>query len=593
VAFSATFYVKWDSVNNGPGNDLGHAYHTIAQAITAASNGDTIYVYGVHSYVESLDFTKQLTVTGVNSPTIDASSSGYGVVVSVPTTLQNFTIVGGHFNAISVKNAASGTVIKSCTINVYTYGKGIYLGYDGTPSSISARIDNNVISGGSWKSEGIFGGIISMGGSSLITSNLIKNGALGIFLSGSGTPFIYNNTIVNNHNVVIGLGQGPTRGGGIYVVGGLSNICMPYIENNIFANNSADLGGAYYFDEEHNGAFTDISNTTFYGNTSVESSSAYYPALSHWPTIGFDGNNEDNPLFLTGTDYRLQATSTCIGSGSNTYDGGECNWRDLVGLPRRIGTTVDRGCYEGASALTNTRTVGDWVELRDKVVTGNFGDRFYTEETNRVFGTKIAATSLVAAGDLVTVDGQYAMVNNELTLQSSFVTSTTGSPSNIPAPLGMNNKAIGGINVGLLIRTWGKITDVASGIYTIDDGSEVNTQVVWSGTPYAVNDYIAVTGVSCYGRVRATSIDYITTIEEQQLRMAPGMESSMSMSVSNTDQKMASLLAWKEFVEEQIASLDAKAPLTASQQDWRAFMQTWLTQVNAKIAALETSQETR
>lgn len=581
VAFSATYYVKWDSPINGPGNDLDHAYHTIAAAITASSNGDTIYVYGPHSYAESLDLNKQLTVTGVNGPTIDASSTGYGIIISAASNLQYFTVLGGHFNAISIKNAATGTMVKGCTVNIYQYGKGIYIGYDSASASASARIDNNIISGGSWKSEGIFGCIISWGGNSIITSNLIKNGALGIFLYGSGSPSIYNNTIVGCNNVATGSNPPATKGGGIYI----THYSWPLIENNIIANNNADYGGAYYIDLTGGGSVQDMGWNTFYGNTSNISGYVYYPTQANFGTIGVDGNNEDNPVFVGSSDYRLQSNSTCIGTGNNNYAGGECCWKDITGLPRVLPAagTVDRGCYEGASVLTNTRTVGDWVELRSKPVTGNFTDMFYVEEPSRVNGVKILSTSSAVAGDLATIDGQYVTNENELSIQPTSVSITSGSSSNIPGTLGMPNRSLGGINIGLLVRVWGKITSAAAGVYLIDDGSGINSTVLWYGTPYNVNDYIAVTGVSCYGCVRATSVDYITTIEGQQM-MSMGMSSS-SLSIDKSSSKYESILRWQQFLQDNLDELAKHEKLTASQISWKNLIEMLMKQAQEQLSS--------
>jgi len=586
VAFAATWYVKWDSASDGPGTAWETAFHTVGQAITASSTGDTILVAGPHAYAEAPDFTKQLTVTGVDNPTINASSSSYGVVISAATTFQGFTVSGGHMQAISIKNAATGSMIKNCVVNVYTYGKGICVGYDSLSASASARIDNNIITGGSWKSEGIFGCIISYGGNSIITSNLIKNGALGIYLYGSGSPSIYNNTIVGCNNVPLGSNPPVTKGGGIYI----THYSWPLIENNIFANNNADYGGAYYIDRTGGGSVQDMGWNTFYGNTSNVAGYIYYPTQENFGTIGVDGNNEDNPLFVGSTDFRLQSTSPCIGNGNNDYAGGACSWKDVAGLPRVLptGGVVDRGCYEGASVLTNTRIVGDWVELRGKPVTGNFGDMFYIEEPSRVYGVKVAATSTAVAGDLAVIDGQYAMVANELTLQPSAIAITAGSATNIPAPFGMNNKALGGINVGLLVRVWGKVTSAASGVYTIDDGSGVDTTVLWSGTSYSVDDFIVVTGVSCYGCVRATGIEYITTFGGQQLMsMSVSSLSSArvaSVRVNRTDQKLQGLLNWRAFVVEQLAKIDGNS---ASEQNWRDLWTMMLDSIDKQIAELE------
>jgi len=525
---------------------------------------------------------KAITINGDGKAIISYGTSNPTVTFTAAATLANFKIMCAHNTGVRFNSTSTGATIQNCDLSVYTYGKGIEIAPDGLNSVATVNVLSNIISGGGWKSEGFYGCIVSYGGSSIIANNLIKDGARGIQLYGTGTPHILGNTIVNNNNYHSG---SQTKGGALYVSSGLNTTCAPYIYNNIIANNTATWGGAYYIDIFAHGSVTDMSYNTFYGNVGTAGVNyAYYPQQADWTTIGVDGNTEENPLFLGTNDYRLQTTSPCIGTGSNTYVAGTT---DVAGLPRTLptGGTVDRGCYEGASALTNTRTVGDWVELRGKPVTGNFGDMFYIEEPNRVYGVKVAATSSVAAGDLVTVDGQYAMVDNELTLQPSAMTSATGSSSNIPGSLGMNNKALGGINIGLLVRVWGKITTAAAGVYTIDDGSGLDITVLWYGTPYSVNDYIAVTGVSCYGCVRATSVDYITTIEEQLLRME---NSSMSLAVDTdrTQQKLQGLLTWREFVVAQLDKINSKRSLTASEQNWKELWEMMLSSLDKQIADL-------
>ena len=41
----AVVYVRWDSPNNGPGNDWDHAYHTIQAGLNAAPGGE-VWVAG-------------------------------------------------------------------------------------------------------------------------------------------------------------------------------------------------------------------------------------------------------------------------------------------------------------------------------------------------------------------------------------------------------------------------------------------------------------------------------------------------------------------------------------------------------------------
>jgi hypothetical protein len=98
---------------------------------------------------------------------------------------------------------------------------------------------------------------------------------------------------------------------------------------------------------------------------------------------------------------------------------------------------------------------------------------------------------------------------SELCIDASNVTSQSGT--DIIKPLAATNKALGGgafalqqgiygatglNNIGLLVRTTGRVSTTGSGWFMIDDGSGVGVKVygtVPSGTPY-----VSVTGAcSC------------------------------------------------------------------------------------------------
>ncbi|MEI6916071.1 MAG: hypothetical protein WCL39_13125, partial [Armatimonadota bacterium] len=53
---AAIIRVKWDSPNNGPGNDWSHAYQSVTAAIAASTSNDEIWVAGdsVHPYFERI-----------------------------------------------------------------------------------------------------------------------------------------------------------------------------------------------------------------------------------------------------------------------------------------------------------------------------------------------------------------------------------------------------------------------------------------------------------------------------------------------------------------------------------------------------------
>lgn len=92
-------------------------------------------------------------------------------------------------------------------------------------------------------------------------------------------------------------------------------------------------------------------NCIIYGNISGDgldhagSELRYCRAL---PQASGPGNMTNDPCFLApgAGDYRLSADSPCIGAGSNECWMTEPGCRDMAGLPRVVGETVDLGAFE-------------------------------------------------------------------------------------------------------------------------------------------------------------------------------------------------------------------------------------------------------
>jgi hypothetical protein len=164
--------------------------------------------------------------------------------------------------------------------------------------------------------------------------------------------------------------------------------------------------------------------------------------------------------------------------------------------------------------------------LEDKVVSRSYParGRYYIQEPNSSAGIAVedvdmsltlapqAVVSIPAqTAQITTVDGERVITPSETIL---------GSPANPPKPVGINNRDLGGgafnvytpgptggfglSSVGLLVRTWGRVTSVGDYFFYLDDGSGLNDGTGPTGvriteaygyTP-EVGDYAAVTGAS-------------------------------------------------------------------------------------------------
>ncbi len=168
---------------------------------------------------------------------------------------------------------------------------------------------------------------------------------------------------------------------------------------------------------------------------------------------------------------------------------------------------------------------GYTAELSGKVVTAVFAadGAVYVEDASRASGIRVigSGTGLVP-GDIVDVTGALGTrklngVASERQIQSATISKV--SPGSELRPLSMGGSRLGGEanppyapgvqdgvglnNMGLLVRTWGKVTAKAGAYFWIDDGAHIadsgHTGVMVKcpdiNSPVVVGDYVSVTGI--------------------------------------------------------------------------------------------------
>lgn len=179
---------------------------------------------------------------------------------------------------------------------------------------------------------------------------------------------------------------------------------------------------------------------------------------------------------------------------------------------------------------------GSFVRLVDLGVTASYTGYFYAEDSERTGGIRVQGTATL--GDVVNVTGTMATVDNERAVSGASV-EVTGRGR--PRAVCMNNKAIGGStdglnegvtdgtglnNIGLLVRTTGKLLTVTTGgdgfkILNIADGSAGNLKVTGVYGPLTLNQPVTVTGISSVTlvgtdrarRIRATGAEMVNSPE--------------------------------------------------------------------------------
>ena len=403
-------YVSPDGTSVYPYTNWVTAANNIQDAVDAASTGDTVLVadglyqygsYGVDGYEARVLLAKTMTLRSVNGPYktfimgqgpngdsaarcvvirggnpvlsgfcllnghtptsgLDAQKSGGGLFMSASgfvtnclLTLNQAALYGGAVFASSGKivdcvfedNSAgerggaiytprSSGLITDCEINnnSASYGGGVYLGFFWTMENCLVK-ENHASSGG---------GIYNCGyvNNCSILNNTSSGNAGGIALptGGSSTIYYVNNCIINGNSA-------SSNGGGVWVG---NNFII--LNNSTITGNSATLGGGVYCykaGQANNTIITDNSSTTEGDNWYNYGTGMSYENCCTTPEVG-SACVTNPPLFVSESDFHLQAGSPCIDAGmeiSTVKTDADNMERPLDGNNDRSAAT-DIGAYE-------------------------------------------------------------------------------------------------------------------------------------------------------------------------------------------------------------------------------------------------------
>jgi parallel beta-helix repeat protein len=181
----------WIVDDNGPAD-----FHTIQEAINAANQGDTIYVYN-GTYYEHVLIDKAISLLGENKSTTIIDGGGTSTVVSIQSPEQNvlvdgFTIQYG-FDGVEL-TAFGGSKVSNNIIRNNT-NDGIYLFYSSDNIISGNTITNNTEVGihvGYW--------LDYPSNNNTITENTISCDDYGMVLDTSEGNTIFNNTLTAYHH---------------------------------------------------------------------------------------------------------------------------------------------------------------------------------------------------------------------------------------------------------------------------------------------------------------------------------------------------------------------------------------------------------
>jgi parallel beta-helix repeat protein len=401
----ATLYVG----GFGPGN-----FSTIQEAINAANNGDTVFVYS-GTYYEKVNVDKTINLTGENRDTTMIDSGGDTVKISEDwVNITGFTIkhppapqgnaglrVDSNYNNISgnkVNDLYIGIHLRNSRgnniINNEMSKTGIYITGNHVEHWNTHNIDtSNTVDGKTvyyWKNQ--IGGIIPIDAGQVILANCtnvivtkqdIHSGSCGIELG-----FSSNNEVTGN----------------IISSTALDGITLYYSNMNLLTNNTIS--------ESHvkSGIYVESSNMNDITNNTVFShwrSGIYVNVSSYNKIVDNQISDTNNAIFLHNSEENLIIgnTATLAGfngihvyySSNNTIENNTCNLNDFAGISIR---------YSHYNIMNNNTCNSNWrygVELsysEENIIRGNTlldnanGIRLHTySNNNNILNNKISGSS--------------------------------------------------------------------------------------------------------------------------------------------------------------------------------------------------------
>lgn len=376
---AAVKYVKWNSPYNGPGNDWGHAYHSVQSGINAAVAGDEVWVAGatadqreanpsagkygrinlkngvpVYGGFNGTESTRDARDWEINATIIDAELSGIAVSASgtyLSNSIDGFTIRNGKdYYGAGVRCSSTTLYLAHCIIsgnrNMHGIwsnqglGGGLYA-YNSVVSISGCRIELNQadqLGGGIYCEQGssltlidsavksnsgspvlltTSHGIYCVGGSVVIrNSDISENAGYGCYLQNCTSVQISDSVFSRN---IAALSYIMGLGGGVYATGSP----LVVTGSQFLANVSSQAAGIYC-----SGGSATILNNEFRGNVGTMFGGAIYlsggPATVKNNVFAANAGGIGGAIYTSSTASVIIANNTIVGNHGDTSGGSGC-----------------------------------------------------------------------------------------------------------------------------------------------------------------------------------------------------------------------------------------------------------------------------
>jgi len=297
-------------------DDGGADYTTIQDAVNAANEGDTVYVYS-GTYQESVEINKRITLWGEDkATTIIDNSSGTMYDSAIYLDANNCTIKGFTIKAENSQRAIHLMIASDTLIYDNKFYGGLTIS-----GLIGSTNKNNVITNNSFQIYGIYLEYFSSDPTAdynIISGNIISNvyDSNAIVITSSNYNTIEDNTITNNGDI------------GIW----LSNSHHNIVKDNVITNNA---GGLILEISDHNSIYsniismneqegiigTGINSNSIYDNTITNNNPTQNSIFYGLKILGYNSGTQ-----TISSNDNLIYDNTFSGNTNNAFDEYTNNW---------------------------------------------------------------------------------------------------------------------------------------------------------------------------------------------------------------------------------------------------------------------------
>jgi len=262
--------------------------------------------------------------------------------------------------------------------------------------------------------------------------------------------------------------------------------------------------------------------------------------VKYYYAIGTDPGSTEIADWTETTSTSVTRSGLSLDVGSTYYFSVKAE--NGVGLVGGIGMSDGIMVVQTVDSIVEAKALDNetLLALDGNIVSANFADHFYIQDSDRLSGIRVDASS-PEEGRAVSVAGKLDTVGGERVLTEASV--FPGDLPGAPRPLLMQNRTLGGgdlndkargvtgglgiNNIGLLVRATGRVTHADVGFCYIDDGSGIQDGAMYDGSTYAgvkldttkltilpaQDQYVLVIGISGVEMVNA---DFIRVLKPRR-----------------------------------------------------------------------------